>query len=128
MQRENAQPLQHLPPVVAEILQIVARMIRKAGAVREHIANRDVAGDPRVLQSEPRQVLHDRRVPGDDAQTNLFRYDGRGDGFRYRRKLEDGIGIDRGTVTGPAHAKAFRVDGAAILHHGDGDARNARPA
>jgi len=49
--------------VVAEILEVVARLRRKAAPMREQIGDRDVLSDVRVAEREGRRVPHYGVVP-----------------------------------------------------------------
>ncbi len=124
-QRQQAQPLQHLLAVVAEIFQHIAGMVRQAGTVGEQIGDGDVLRHPRVRQREPGQVLHHRRVPGDRAGADLMGDHGGGERLRQRGDLEHGVGVDLCRLTILAHAEALGIDGGAVLHHGDRHAGNA---
>ena len=75
----------------------------------EHIAQGDLAGDPRRQHVELRGDIRDPAVPGDDAIPDYAGHDGRGDWFRHRRQLKDSAGADRRVTTLLSRAEALQV-------------------
>ena len=75
----------------------------------EHIAQGDLAGDPRRQHVELRGDIRDPAVPGDDAILDYAGHDGRGDWFRHRRQLKDSAGADRRVTTLLSRAEALQV-------------------
>jgi hypothetical protein len=60
-----AQAMQNLGPVVADVFQCVAGVIRQAAAMAEHVAQRDLPRDPRIVHGKFGIVANDRIVPRD---------------------------------------------------------------
>ena len=94
-------------------------------AVDQQIADRHLAGDPRIVHTEPRDVVDHLVVP---AELALIDEDGdrrRGERLAGRAGLEDRVGVDLGGLAELADAPALGERGLAMLDDRDGDAGRA---
>ena len=130
IQRKRTQVVQHVAPVIAQVLEQIARVIRQAGPVRVHVADRHHLGHRGVRQREPRQLVDDRGVPADRVHPHLMRDHRGSERFGQRGQLEHGVGVDpilgAVTVADVLDAESLRVHGFSAVHHGDGHAGDAR--
>jgi hypothetical protein len=93
-------------------------------AVAEEIADRDLAGDQRIVQLELRHVAEDRIVPRNLAVLHQQTHRRRGERLRARTDAEEGVGVDLATLLEVAHTEAFGEDHLLVLDYGDGSARD----
>ena len=100
----------------------VAAALRQAAVVHQQVAHRHVAGDPRVVHGERRQVLHHRVVPIELALLDQARQHGGGHRLAVRRDLEQRRAGHRLAAAGHRLAMAAGVHHLAIGDHADRDA------
>ena len=93
--------------------------VAKASAVREQIANRDLARDVRVGELEGRQDLRHAVVPAKLSFIDEHTDRGRGHRLRRRTDGEERLRIDGRGFAGFAHAVTLREDDPAVLHDSD---------
>ncbi len=91
----------------------------------EHVAQRDLAGDPGIVHLEAGIVADDRVVPVDDAIPDQRRHHRRGDRLRQGGELKDRVRIDRVGLALRAHAKPFEIDDLVLVDDGDRHAGDA---
>ena len=111
--RPRLGPEQEIPGAEAE-----------AAAVGQQIPDRELAGDPRVVHPEFRQVVDDPVIPVELALVNQDAERGRGEGLGQRRDLKDGVGVHRVGLPNFPHTVPLGVDQLAVFHYPDGDPRS----
>ncbi len=118
----QAEVVEDVRLVVAEVFEEVPGVVGEAAAVGEEVGGGDVVADPGVLQREAGEgdVLVPVGGVGEGAGD-----DGGGDGLGERGDLEDGVGVDLAALTGPSEAEALEVEDLVVVDDGHGGAGDA---
>ncbi len=111
---------EHVPPVVAEVLQQVACVVGQPRAVREHVPHADHRRDSRIRQREPWQLGHDRCIPADRVGAHLMGDHGCAQRLGHRCQLEHRVRVDLGAIAHILDPEALGVHGLPAMNHGDG--------
>ncbi len=118
--------MQNLAPVIADVFQGIAGVMRQSAAMAEHIAQRDLPRHPGSMHCKLRIMPDDWIVPRDQSIAGKCRNHGRSDGLRHGSKLEDSVGIDRLRLACLPYTEAFEADDLIAMDDGDGQAGYAR--
>src|SRR6185312_2839902 len=125
-ERFVTQPVDNLCPAEAHIFEALARMIRQAASVREHVGNRDVRADPGIPQRKIGNLLRNRIAPLEFTGPDFARYDRCRERLRNRRKLENRIRVDSVVRSELSHAETLRIYDLAVAYDGNCQPRYAR--
>src|SRR3954447_22119328 len=104
--------------------QEVALAEAEAAAVDEQVADRHLAGDPRIPHAKIGHVVDDLVVPLDLALVDERRERGIGEGFPGGASEEDRVRINRLVGRDVTHAPAVRKRNLSVLDDRDRHARN----
>ena len=121
---EQAHLLEDRRSVVAHVLELVAGVLREAGAHRREVGDGGVLGDPRVGELEVGEVGRDGVVPRHGALAHFGGDDGGADALGDRGDLEPGLGVDLVGLADLTHTEAPCVDDFAVADDGDRGARH----
>ena len=122
----QAQTCQHLLARIAQVFELIARVVGQATAVGKQIAQGQASVVLRVGvgQCEAGQKLLDGRAPARIGR-HARGHDGGGERLGHRSQRERRVGIHQGCFIHPAHAEAACVDRAPVVHHRHGHAGHA---
>ncbi len=127
-QRQISHAVQDLRARVAEVFEQVAGFGGEAAAMREKLADRDLAGCLGIGKLEAGVEIGDAVVPTDLSLADERGEDGRGDGLRERRDFKHGVGIDLRGFSYFANAVAPEKHDLVVIHDRDRYSGDFSPA
>ena len=107
LERDQREAGEDLVAGVADVFEGVAEQPGQAAAVRVEVRERDVLGDPGIVEAQAGHVVVDGLVPGDDAPGDEMRNGRPADRLGHRRQREHRVRSDRIGLVDLAHPVAL---------------------